>query len=266
MAGNQRFFLDKVMNIAHRGGSGLYPQNTLYAFTRVIKETGADAIEMDVWASRDGHLVVHHDVQVSKTTNGQGRINKLTLAEIKQLDAAYNFTVDGSTYPLRGRGITIPTLSEVIRALPNTRLNLDIKQAHPPVEEGLYNLIVKNGRPELFLVASQYEQVTRRFAALNQAGIATAASPWQVFNFYLKTQLGLGRQISRQADAFEVATHIGQFNLMTQRFIDAAHRHRIAVIPWIINDQDVMRQLINLGVDGVITDYPNRLRDVLADN
>lgn len=135
------------MNIAHRGGAGLSPENTIYAFSRAVNTFGADVIEMDVWSSRDGHLVVFHDRIVDRTTNGSGKITSMPLSEIKRLDAAFNFTTDGGlTYPMRGRGITVPTLREVFEALPGVRMNIEIQQVWPPVEKMVYDLI-KNTAP-----------------------------------------------------------------------------------------------------------------------
>ena len=113
--------------MAHRGGQGLWPPNTLFAFERAV-EMGADILEMDIHASADGVLIVHHDDTVDRTTNGSGAIRDHTLTELKELDAGYHWSADGGeTYPFRGKGMRIPTLEEVLEAFPKTRLNIDIK-------------------------------------------------------------------------------------------------------------------------------------------
>lgn len=258
-----KFFMDKVMIMAHRGGAGLFPENTLYAFSRAVGEYGADVLEMDIWASKDGHLVVHHDESVERTTGAPGKVHEMTLAEIKSLDAGYSFTTDGETHPMRGKGLTIPTLEEVFEAFPRVRMNLEIQQVYPPIEKKLYQMITGCGLAETVLVAAKCEEVRRRFAALNKAGIATSASITQAFRFLVCTRLGLENLYKPETDALQVPLRIYGIRVLGKRFIRAAHRCKIAVHPWIINDRKMMKRLIRMGVDGIITDYPDRLREVL---
>ena len=122
---------------AHRGGGGLYPENTLEAFKYSVS-MGVDVLELDVHSTSDGTLVVMHDSQVDRTTNGSGQVNQMTLVQLKKLDAGYGFTPDGGkTYPYRGRGITIPTLQEVFDALPDKTFNIEPKQAEPSITKPL---------------------------------------------------------------------------------------------------------------------------------
>src|SRR5512136_1719024 len=120
----------RVLLMAHRGGEGRWPSNTLFAFEQAVR-LGVDALEMDIQRTADGVIVVRHDPFVESTTDGSGVIHDFTLAELKRLDAGYTWTQDGGqTFPYRGRGITIPTLKEVFQAFPDMNLNIDIK----PVE------------------------------------------------------------------------------------------------------------------------------------
>lgn len=110
--------IKRPLVFAHRGGGGLIPENTLEAFVYSAR-MGVDVLELDVHATKDGALVVLHDASVDRTTDGRGRVNELTLDEIKKLDAGYLFSADGNqTFPFRGRGVTVPTLSEIFDALP----------------------------------------------------------------------------------------------------------------------------------------------------
>jgi glycerophosphoryl diester phosphodiesterase len=114
------------LNIAHRGGMGLAPENTINAFEKAVSH-GSEIFELDVHATRDGEIVVIHDDTVDRTTNGSGRVNDLTLAEAQQLDAAYHYTADkGRSFPLRGKGLRIPTLKEIFQAFPDCRINIEI--------------------------------------------------------------------------------------------------------------------------------------------
>ncbi|NNL64689.1 MAG: glycerophosphodiester phosphodiesterase, partial [Myxococcales bacterium] len=116
--------------VAHRGGMAEGPENTIEAFRRALA-SGADVIEMDVRASADGELVVIHDASVDRTTDGSGRVDAMPLSALRSLDAAYRFSPDGAATPLRGRGVRIPTLAEVLEALPSARVLAEMKSAEP---------------------------------------------------------------------------------------------------------------------------------------
>jgi len=254
----------RVINMAHRGGAGVSPENTIYAFSRAVGEYGADVIEMDVWLSSDGHPVVIHDPRVDRTTNATGKIYKMSLGEIKKCDAAYNFTTDGGmSYPLRGMGITIPTLREVFESLPGVRMNIEIQQVWPPAEEKIYDLIVKHGMQDLVLVAAKSHLVHKRFKAVNEAGIAVSASIKQGMLFRVLSEMGLSRFYHPDVYAFQFPEKSRGLQVITSEFIDAAHYHGIEVHAWIINEIKDMIKLLEIGVDGIITDYPDRLHKLL---
>jgi glycerophosphoryl diester phosphodiesterase len=127
---------------------GLWPPNTLFAYERSI-ELGVDVLEMDIHMTTDGEIVIRHDPTVDATTNGNGAICDLTLSEIKALDAGYTWTADGGqTYPFRGKGITIPTLKEVLGDFPNIRLNIDIKTEDPAIVPKFAHILRDNNRLE----------------------------------------------------------------------------------------------------------------------
>ena len=125
-----RFFdgLIGPLHISHRGGAALYPENTLYAFERAMKLHRTDMLELDVHASSDGEIVVAHDATLERCTNGAGPLSALTFSELSRLDAAFHFLPVGeSGTPLRGKGITLPSLREVLTASGSLRLNIEIK-------------------------------------------------------------------------------------------------------------------------------------------
>ena len=121
----------KHLVLAHQGGEGEWPSNTLFAFQNAA-DAGADVLDTDMHMTKDGVLVFMHDETFDRTTDGHGAIRDLTLAEIKHLDAAYSFsTDDGQTFPYRGQGITVPTLEELFQAYPDKRFGIEIKQTDP---------------------------------------------------------------------------------------------------------------------------------------
>jgi len=113
--------------VAHRGGSGLAPENTLEAFRSAVDDWGADILEMDVRLSADGHVVVIHDETVDRTTNGSGAVGALTLEELRALDAGWRFTDPSGATSFRGRGARLPTFDEVLDAFPAVRINVEAK-------------------------------------------------------------------------------------------------------------------------------------------
>lgn len=257
----------KVLNIAHRGGAGLSPENTIYAFFRALNNFGADVIEMDVWSSSDGHPMVIHDETVDRTTDGSGKIIDMSLEELKRLDAAFHFTTDGGeTYPLRGRGITIPTLREVFEAMPGVRMNIEIQQVRPPMEKIVYDLIMEYGMQDLVLVAAKNCSVRKRFKAVNQAGIATSASTSQGVFFSILSKIGLGFLYRPDFKALQFPEAIRCIKVITPGLVKDAHLQKKEVHAWIINEIENMKKLIEMGIDGIITDYPDRLREFLQKN
>jgi glycerophosphoryl diester phosphodiesterase len=266
----------RVLAFAHQGGAWEGPSSTLFQMRRAVA-AGAPAIELDVHGTRDGHVVVCHDATVDRTTDGAGAIADLTLAEVKALDSAYWFiggadvTPDrpASEYPYRGRApkdneFTIATLEEVLEAFPGVILNLDIKQTAPvvaPYEQAVADLLAKHGRTDDVIVASFDDSVTATFARLApgipiSAGTATTAEFWRA--------VGNGEEPpAMPAVAFQVPETYGDIVIVDGRFVEAAHAIGAAVHVWTVNDTDSMGRLLDLGVDGVISDTPTELVGLL---
>jgi glycerophosphoryl diester phosphodiesterase len=253
----------RPLAIAHRGGGGLWPENTLYAFERA-SALGVDVIETDVHATADGELVVLHDEAVERTTDGTGQVGSLTLAQLKRLDAAYRFTPDGGrSFPLRGQGITVPTLREVFEALPRMRFNIEPKQAAHPLATPLCRLIREQGMAERVLVAS-FNGTTLGEFRRECPEVATSAATGEVASFLGLQRAGLAASYSPSMQALQVPEHAGALQVLTRDFVEAAHGRNLRVHVWTINDKDAMRRLIDAGVDGIMTDYPDRLLEVLG--
>lgn len=259
-----RAYLQNSLNIAHRGASGLAPENTLITFDKAL-ELGADVLELDIHATKDGKVVVIHDETVDRTTNGTGIVKELTLADLKKLDAGYYFTLDGGeTYPYRGQGITIPTLKEVFAEFPGCRINIEIKQSDPPIELEVLELIEEAGMINRTLVVSRHDEVIERFRALTD-DIATGASENELRDFMVYLKLKAVPFYAPKADAFQVSEWHDEYHIVTQPFLKAAHSKNIKVHVWTVNEEDTMRRLLEMGVDGIITDYPGRLSKELEE-
>ena len=249
--------------IAHRGGAGMWPENTLYAFERA-GALGVDVIETDVRATADGELVILHDENVERTTDGAGPVASLTLAEVKRLDAAYRFSPDGGrSFPLRGRGVRIPTLREVFASLPLMRFNIEPKQAAPSLAAPLCRMIREHGMTGRVMVGA-FSGTTLAEFRRECPEVATSAATGEVASFLAMHEAGLAASYSPVMQAFQVPERAGVLHVLTPDFVKAAHGRNLRVHAWTVNDESDMRRLVEMGVDGVMTDYPDRLLKVLG--
>jgi len=252
----------RVLNYAHQGGAAEMPSSTLPTLHRAI-EVGADALELDVHCTADGHLVVCHDATVDATTDGTGRIADMTLAEVRALDNAYRFGPDDG-FPYRGQGHTIATLDEVLEAFPSTYINFDIKETAPtvePYEERLATTLRRFGRADDVIVASFLDGATDAFSTFAPE-VSTSAGTMATAMFWRAVQDGDEPPPMRHS-ALQVPPDYEGTVIVDERFVERAHAAGVAVHVWTIDDPDEMARLLALGVDGIMTDRPSVLTDVL---
>jgi glycerophosphoryl diester phosphodiesterase len=246
--------------IAHRGGSALAPENTLFAFERALSWWDADLLELDVHPTRDGEVVVIHDPTVDRTSDGRGRVAELSLAELRALDFGYRFTPDGgATHPFRGRGIGISTLAEILEALPDARVNVEIKDGR--AQERVWETIHAAGATRRVLVAAARLADRRRFIGAYTG--AMSASAEEMRSFLTLHLLRAAAFYRPPVDAFQMPERFGSRQLLSPRFVRDAHARGVAVHVWTVDEEADMRRLLAWGVDGIITDRPDRLARVL---
>jgi glycerophosphoryl diester phosphodiesterase len=249
--------------IAHQGGEQLRPSNTLPAFAHAV-ELGVDVLEMDIHASQDGILVVMHDDTVDRTTDGNGRLQDLSLTQIQQLDAGYYWTDDaGQTYPYRGQGITVPTLEEIFLAFPQMPLNIEIKQRQPSIVPAVCALLDQYGRRHNVLIASFHPETMLEFRE-TCPGVATSMTEPEIRRFFTLNTIFLAGLFGPPGEAFQVPEYAGGLHVVTGRFVRGAAGRNVAVHVWTINDPADMQRFIDLGVDGLITDRPDLLLELLG--
>ncbi len=257
--GAQRPFFQAAKNqpevIAHRGGGGEWPEETIYAFEQAL-QAGIDVLEMDVHSTLDGELVLMHNATVDETTNGNGRIVDLTLAQIKQLHAAARWP-DEERY----RDIRVATLREVFETFPDIRMNIEIKQKSPSLIKPLSDLLRKHGMTDKVLIASGWNNVLHDFRR-ECPEAATSASVLEIQEFRALDVI-FGWDYRPDTDAIQWHSEF-IVNIITQKFVDKAHSLNLKVHAWTVNEPDEMRRMISLGVDGIITDFPTRLLKILG--
>lgn len=248
--------------IAHQGGDGLWPSNTMFAF-RKAAELGADVLELDVHRTADGAFVVLHDATVDRTTDGTGAVRDLTLAEVHALDAGYRWSPDGASHPYRGQGLRIPELTEVLHAFPELPVNIEIKPDDPIVAAELCTLLRREGREDRVMVGSFHDGTLAVFRQ-RCPRVATSASRSGVRGFWVLSTIGAASLATPAMEALQVPVREGSLTVVTPRLVAGAHDRNVDVHVWTIDDADEMRRLLDLGVDGIITDRPDRLLRVLG--
>lgn len=244
--------------IAHRGGGGLAPENTLAAFEPAVSRWQSDMVELDVRATLDGQVVVIHDPTVDRTTNGTGPVQQFTLAELQALDAGYNFSPDGSSFPFRGKGVRIPTFDEVLRAVPDLRITVEVKIAS--AQKPLFAAIERAQAEHRIIAAGEHRSFRTDFS--RWTGCLSACRE-DAMPFFVLHQVRLGWLAPLRADVVQISEYLGRRRALTPRLIRELHGRGILVHVWTVNEIDDMNRLLDWGVDGILTDYPDRLAAVM---
>jgi glycerophosphoryl diester phosphodiesterase len=244
--------------IAHRGGSAVAPENTLAACLSAADTWNADMIELDVHASADGHCVVIHDATVDRTTDGTGAVATMRLGELRELDAGYRFTPDGTTFPFRGTGVGIATMDEVLEALPGMRFTVEVKTGG--AQAPLFEAIERHGARERIIAAGMYDADRTQFS--NYRG-AVSVSTEELRRFYARYRLGVGRFFPPRADVVQVPEAWEGQRIVSRRFVRVLHGAGIPVHVWTVDNAGDMHRLLDWGVAGILTDRPDVLGRVL---
>ncbi len=237
---------------AHRGCSADFPENTLEAFRAGI-DAGADRLELDVHASSDGGIVVFHDATLERTTDGSGLIRNHTMAELEQLDAGYHFhDSDGS--PHRGNGIRIPKLVDLLEQLPGVPLNIEIKQSSPGIEDEVMRILEHYGALDHTLLAAAEDSLMQRIRAKVSANVITGFAGGEAAEFVMRCSGADFDGYTPPGFALQVPPEYMGVKVVTPETVDHAHRLGIEVHVWTINVPGEIETLIEMGVDGIMSD------------
>lgn len=257
-----------LLVIAHRGGKGLAPEGTMAAFDQAFA-LGVDVFEYDIHRTSDGQLVVIHDPTVDRTTDGIGRVNEMTLVEIQNLDAGYRFEDEDGNFPFRGQGVTIPTVGEVFAKYPTTRQLIEIKDTNDPalyekIIQELWQLIRLHGMEDQVMIGSFDHAINERFAEVSWGQIPIGAGEQAVRQFVEMHVPYLNGLAKSPFDSLQLPMEQEGHDLTTKNIIRSAKKRNIALYYWTVNEEEDIHRLIVKGVDGIISDYPNRVQRVLA--
>lgn len=270
--------------MAHRGDSAKVPENTLPAFQDAYN-LHVDCIETDVRMTQDHQFVFLHDKKLNRTTNITGLVEDFPLAQVQTFDAGFKFKIkeNGKTvFPYRDKGLKIEKVDDIFPQFPNVRFNMDIKTKHPDAPRLLAEKLQQLHLENRIIVASFHDVQIQRFRAVS--AIPTSASPKEVIHFrkVAKNWTKHNRfpqeppNISYEEVQKSIFGYILPFKalqipeklvirVITPAFIQFAHMVGIAVQVWTINKRDQMEKLLKWGVDGIFSDKPGLLLQVMKD-
>lgn len=235
--------------IGHRGASGSFPENTMLAFKQALRE-GADSVEFDVRVTADGVPVVIHDATLDRTTDGQGQVAELPLAAIREFDA--------------GRGERIPTLAQVLEELAPTPVIVEIKEGEaapaPDPAPAVTAVIHAAGAGDRVVVGAFGG---RSLVAVRKAGLKTTATRWECGVHWLASRVGRAHRAGRY-DGFSVSEYSGRLKVIDRRFLTSARSLGKPVHVWTVDDVSDARRLRAMGVAGILTNFPARMRELSA--
>jgi glycerophosphoryl diester phosphodiesterase len=247
------------IRFAHRGSRVLWPQNTMVAFQGAV-DLGYRYLETDVHVSRDGRVVVFHDDDLRRLTDGSGMVWDHHWDDLVGLDAAHWFGSDRG-FPLRGSGVRMPLLEEVLVSFPDVLVNIDLKQ--DGIESSVADVIRRHSAVDRVLIGSFHDHRIARFRRETGGAVATSAGAYETRSAHRAALRG--RPVEGEADAFQVPERKGLLRVIRRRFVEAVHAAGKHVHVWTINDPVRMRRLLDSGVDGIVTDRPDLLDEVIAE-
>lgn len=245
--------------IAHRGSRVLWPENTMEAFAGAV-DLGYNHLETDLHMTSDGVIVCIHDDTVDRTTDGSGDVSSFSLADLQDLDAGYRHGGrDG--YAFRGAGLTVPSLEEVLTAFPDVSLIVDMKT--DGLASPLCDLLDRLDAHHRLIVGSFSDDRISEFHEATDGRVATSTGPTLSRMWVLSSRVGRG--VKCEAKALQLPTQIRGVKVVDEKLVRAAHDAGLQIHVWTVNDPAEMERLLGMGVDGLVTDRPDLLKQLLID-
>ncbi len=243
---------------AHRGGKALFPENTLYAYQKAVAQWHNCLLEGDIQLTADNVAILMHDTTVDRTTNGQGSVKEKTLSELKTLDAGYKFTTDGGqTFPLRGKGITVPTLDEVLEAFPDHTFLFEVKPSTENISPIVEPIIKRNMQDKVYLasvhpividrIRKDYPQIKTCFTISDSFAFLSALRSENWGNYTPPAQmLAINEKMENS------------FNITSDE-IKKIKEKGIQILVFTVNNPENIKKLVSSEVNWILTDYPDRV-------
>jgi glycerophosphoryl diester phosphodiesterase len=256
-----RMPLERPILGAHRGGAGIFPEHTLAAFAGAHDQFGCRFLELDVRLTADGVPVIIHDATVDRTTDKTGRVADFRLPALQSLDAGYRFRgPDGVSWA--HRGLRIPALASVLARFPDSVCSIEIKEPEPVAEAAVVAAVRANGAAGRVLLGAFDDAAVARLQALApemptfysfRAGLLLLTAHWS----------GLSRWYRPIHNALLIPRALFGRHYINGDIVAMAQAHGLPVLVWTVDEMQEMHDLLDLGVDGIITDRPDRLAAVI---
>lgn len=253
--------------IAHGGSKALWPENTMMAIDGSMN-LGVDALEMDVRLTKDDILVLRHDETIDRMSNGEGKVRDFSFAELQQFNFGHGFeNLDGDT-PYKNIIVPIAKLEDVFSKYEGTYMNVELKDEGDDgikAADLLKALIDKYDMQNRVLVASFHDDVMKHYCRETDKSYPMSTAKKETTKMILTTKTATGILYAPEAVATQIPVESSGLNLAKKRIVKSAHRHNMAVHYWTINDKEDMKTLIEMGADGLITDRPDVMMQLLAE-
>ena len=247
---------------AHRGGKALWPENTVFAYKSAAAKWPDILLEGDVQLTADGQVVILHDDTVDRTTDGTGRIAGLKFDQVKALDAGYRFTSDGgTTFPHRGKEITIPLFSEALEAVPNGRFLIEMKD-QPGIAEATVAVLRDKKALDRVILASMNDEAMSQARQIEPRLLA-CYSVSQGMEMLTQLRGPDWAKYTPVAEMLAVGSNMVETNGLKPEEIRAIRDKGICTLVYTVNDPEAMRRFLDMGFSSILTDRPDVLQDVL---
>lgn len=251
--------------IAHGGSKQLWPENTMMAFDSSMA-LGVDALEMDVQLTKDGILVLHHDQTIDRMSDGQGLVIDYTLDELMDFNFGFGFTDLMGGQPFVKEKVEITPLEALIAKYPEIPLIIEIKNKGSNGKRAAAELKRITEEYEVqghTIVASFHDEVLEHYLEITNETAFVSTAEKESRKLVLTTKTGMGIFYKPEAVAAQLPMESGGYDLTKPRILKSAHRHNMALHYWTINDEKDMETLTVLGADGLMTDRPDLMIEVL---
>ena len=259
------FRVGHTLVIPHGGGDGLFPENTLLAYTSTLA-MGADVVDVDLRLSADGVVIAFHDSTVDRITGSHGAVAQSSYDELSKLDAGWAFSPadQPKQHPFRAKGITIPTMEAILQEFPQNLLSLDLKDESMSMIAPVCDLLVRYKRLDDVFVGSNSDDQILKFRKACPT-VRTSATMVDVYASR-DAQAANDQNFVPDVTVDQPPFRINGRQLVDETSLAWAHKNGVAILTWVVNDEADMQLLIDLGVDGIYTSYPDRLLKLLKRN
>ena len=256
---------DAPLIVAHRGGRNLFPENTMIAF-QGSANLGVDILEMDVAMTKDETLITCHDLTIDRTSNGSGNVIDYTYSELSQFNFGYHFTDLDGNKPFENVTVPPPRLEDIFAAFRDHKLMIEIKDRDENgkrAAEILQSLIEQYELQNQVIVVAFSEAVLDYYYEITNGEILVGISEEEAKRLVFSGLSGMEFLFKPRAAIAAFPTESSGIKLSSKRVVNSAHRRNMGMYYWTINNKETMRMLIEAGADGLITDRPDLMQEVL---